>query len=149
MSNVALTQADADRLLALEKHRVDDQVWSPPHQGERVTVPLVSVDGHESFSLDLRRGRINFLKSTHQTRGRQIFVLARLDVGGGPHRNPNDEVIECPHLHLYREGFNDRWAYPVPPDRFSNLGDATRTLQDFMDYCNVTKPPLLQLVLGP
>ena len=149
MANVALTQADADRLLALEKHRVDDQVWSPPHRGGRITVPLMSVDGHESFLLDLRRAHINILKSTYQTRGRQIFVLARLDVGGAPHRNPNDEIIECPHLHLYREGFNDRWAFPVPTDRFSNLSDATRTLQDFMDYCNVTQPPLLQLEIFP
>ena len=149
MANVALTQAEADRLLALEKHRVDDQVWSPPHRGARITVPLTSVDGHESFLLDFRRARINILKSTYQTRGRQVFVLARLDVGGAPHRNPDDEVIECPHLHLYRDGFHDKWAIPVPADRFSNLDDAMQTLLDFMDYCNVTQRPLLQSALFP
>lgn len=147
MANAALTQAEADSLFALEKHRVDDHAWSHPHPGGRVTVPLVSADGQESFSLDLRRGRINLAKSTYQNRGRQVFVLARLDIGGAPHRNPDDSVIECPHLHLYREGFGDRWAYPVPADRFSNLGDASQALQDFMAYCNVTQPPVIQTVL--
>ena len=149
MANVALTQAEADSLLAMEKHRVDDKVWSPPHRGGSVTVPLLSVDGRESFLLDLRRGRIKLAKCTYQNRARQVFILARLDVGGAPHRNPDDEVIQCPHLHVYREGYNDRWAIPVPQDRFPNPDDAPQTLQDFMNYCNVTLPPVMQLVLVP
>lgn len=149
MANVVLTQAEADGLLAMEKHRMDDKVWLPPGRGGNVTVPLTSVDGRESFFLDLRRGRINLGKNTYQNRARQVFVLARLDVGGAPHRNPDDEVIGCPHLHLYREGYNDRWAFPVPPNHFSNVDDATQTLQDFMGYCNVTLPPRMQLALFP
>ena len=149
MANVDLTQAEADGLIAMEKHRVDDKVWLPPGRGGKVTVPLASVDGRESFFLDLRRGRIDLGKNTYQNRARQVFVLARLDVGGAPHRNPDDEVIGCPHLHLYHEGYGDRWAFPVPPNRFSNVGDATQTLRDFMDYCNVTLPPRLQLGLLP
>lgn len=147
MANVVLTQAEADSLLAMEKHRVDDTVWSPPLRGGSVTVPLVSVDGRESFHLDLRRGRINLAKNTYQNRARQVFILARLDVGGAPHRNPDDAVIPCPHLHLYREGYNDRWAFPVPPDRFRDPHDTAQTLRDFMDYCNITLRPPMQLVL--
>ena len=40
MANATLTQAEADSLLAMEKHRVDDKVWSPPHRGGSVTVPF-------------------------------------------------------------------------------------------------------------
>ena len=145
MTDVAtLTQADADRLLALEKHQADDQVWVPSRPGWRITVSLMSVDGHEPFLLDLRRGRIDILKSTCQTRGRKVVVLARLDIGGPPHRNPDDEVIRGSHLHLYREGFGDRWAFPVPASHFADLSDAKRTLQDFLAYCNVTQTTLLQ-----
>ena len=147
MANIALTQAEADGLLAMEKHRVDDKVWSAPHRGGSVTIPLVSMDGRESFLLDLRRGRINLAKSTYQNRVRQVFVLARLDVGGPPHRNPDDEVIPCPHLHLYREGYNDRWAIRVPPEEFPNPDSAAQALRDFMNYCNVTLPPSVQLAL--
>lgn len=92
MANVALTQIEADGLLVLEKHRVDDRVWSPPGRGGKISVPLASVDGRESFFL---------------------------------------------------------WAFPVPLDHFSNVSDATQTLQDFMDYCNVTRRPRMQLELFP
>ena len=34
-----------------------------------------------------------------------------------------------PHLHLYREGFSNKWAFPVPLDRFQNLGDPWLTLE--------------------
>ena len=146
---VALTQAEANGLLAMEKHRVDNKVWSPPRRGCGVTIPLVSVDGRESFLLDLRRGRINLAKNMYQNRARQVFVLARLDVGGAPHRNPDGVMIPCPHLHLYREGYNDRWAIPVPSNQFSSPDDDAQTLRDFMNYCNVTLPPAMQLVLVP
>lgn len=41
----------------------------------------------------------------------------------------------------YREGYGDRWAYPVPEDQFSDINDMWQTLQDFMRRCNITQPP--------
>jgi len=29
----------------------------------------------------------------------------------------------------------------VPADRFPNMDDLWQTLQDFMTYCNIVKPP--------
>jgi hypothetical protein len=55
--------------------------------------------------------------------------------------------MPCPHLHLYREGYADKWAFPVPGASFSNLADLWVTLDDFMRYCNVTKTPFFQKVL--
>ena len=49
-----------------------------------------------------------------------------------------------PHLHVYREGYGDKWAVPVPADRFGNLADVWQTLSDFMGYCNITQPPRIQ-----
>lgn len=72
------------------------------------------------------------------------MILARLDIGGPPHRNPDGEEIACPHLHVYREGYGDKWAFPLP-DSFSNHEDAWKTLFEFMDFCNVsTRPTILQ-----
>ncbi len=70
-----------------------------------------------------------------------IWVLARLDFGGSPHRNPDGKEVNCPYLHLYREGFHDKWAFPVPTGSFSDIGDPWRTLEDFMRFCNITAPP--------
>jgi hypothetical protein len=143
MADLNLTQAEADALIAMAKHRADDQEWQYPDLGGAVSVPLVSADRREQFMLDLRRGHIDLAKGTYQNRGRQVVVLVRLDFGGAPHRNPDGEEIESPHLHVYREGFGDKWAVPVPSDRFTDLLDGWRTLEDFMRFCNVVEPPVI------
>ena len=68
----------------------------------------------------------------------------RLDVNGAPHRNPDGETILCPHLHIYRENFGDKWAYPLPLGKFENLDDLHRTFDDFLAECNVVEPPRIQ-----
>ena len=133
-------------MIAMEKHRVDDTRYSYPNPGEFITAPLVSPDRREQFILDVRRGRIDLLKA-HQNRARVVVVLVRLDLGGAPHRNPDDQEIPCPHLHIYQEGFGDRWAVPVPGDKFRDTLDLWRTLEDFLNFCNITKPPIIDRVL--
>jgi len=144
VAEIALTQAEADALLALPKHRVDSTEWPYPDLGGAVSVPLVSADRREAFVLDLRRGRIDLAKGTFQNRGRQVVILARLDFGGAPHRNPDGAEVGSPHLHLYREGFADKWAIPVPIDRFRDLADSWQTLQDFMHFCNIVEAPMIR-----
>ena len=144
MPEINLTQAEADALIALEKCRVDDQPYDYPGMGGSITVPLVSVDKRENFLLDVSRGRIDLKKGTYQTRARHIVVLVRLDFGGQPHRNPDDVEVASPHLHIYREGYGDKWAFPVPTEEFPNMGDLWQTLEDFMRYCNVTEPPFIR-----
>ena len=80
-------------------------------------------------------------KGTYQNRARGVAILARLDFGGAPDRNPDDEEIPCPHLHLYREGYGARWTMPLPAERFSNAGDHWLLLLEFMRFVNITVPP--------
>ena len=136
-----ISQAEADSLLAMEKHRADESLWRLPDLGGGIVVPLTSPDGAEAFHLDVTRCRIKLAKGTLQTRGRTTLILARLDFGGPPHRNPDDEEISSPHLHLYREGYGDKWAASVPTDCFTDLGSSWQTVMDFLGYCNVTNPP--------
>ena len=105
MSARNLTQMEADRLLAMDKSRTDRKVRPYPDLGGKLTVPLVSTDGLEAFLLDLSRGRISLGREKLPTRARRTVVLARLDIGGRPHRNPDDSLIGSPHRHLYREGY--------------------------------------------
>lgn len=144
MSDLELTQAEADALMAMEKHRLDDQRYDFPSSGGKLIVPLISVDKRENFTLDISRGRIDLSRGKYQNRARQVIVLVRIDFGGAPHRNPDDQEIPCPHLHLYREGYGDKWAGPVPPDKFANSGDPWQTLNDFMKFCNITRPPNIE-----
>ena len=79
-----------------------------------------------------------------QNRGRQVIVLVRLDLGGPPHRNPDGEEIPTPHLHVYRAGYGDKWAVAVPSASFRAVGDLWTTLEDFMQFCNITEPPHIE-----
>ena len=144
MADINLTQAEADALIAMEKQRATEDRSDFPMGGQSLVLPLQSSDKREQFLLDLSRGRIDLLKVKMQNRGRQVVVLVRLDLGGAPHRNPDDEEIPAPHLHVYREGYGDKWAVPVPADRFQNVSDVWVSLGDFLRFCNVTQPPHIE-----
>lgn len=124
-----LTQQEADSLLALAKFRISEERHQFPDPGGKLTIEIVSEDKYESFYLDVNRSSVSLSKITYQNRARKIIILARLDVDGAPHRNPDDTEIPCPHLHLYREGYADKWAFPVPADNFAGLADRIGTLQ--------------------
>jgi hypothetical protein len=94
--------------------------------------------------LDVTRAQIKLAKATYQNRARQVIILMRLDLDGPTHRNPDGVEIPCPHLHIYREGFGDKWASPAPVDRYTNTVDLFLTLEVFMRDCNITRPPTVQ-----
>ena len=141
MATVGLTQAEADALMAVEKVRADTKTWDYPLEGDGLTIPLTCRRQRELFSLDLKRYSISLIRYKYQTRSREVHILARLEFGGPPHRNPDGEELPCPHLHLYRHGFADKWAFPVPSESFPNLHDRHSALEDFMRYCNIVEPP--------
>ena len=145
MSDFDITQEEADYLLAMEKRRVVETAIPFPLHGKQKVLHLQSLDLRESFLLDLSRGRRKELRVKLQTRARNEIRLVRLDLGGRPHRNDDGTVVQPPHLHLYKEGFHDRWAMSPPSDRFTNLEDILTTLREFMNFCNIVMPPIIRL----
>lgn len=143
MSLIDLTQQEADSLLQMEKVVVNEAKYSYPSFGGGLQIPLTSLDKREEFMLDIARGYISLAKNTFQNRARKTVILARLDLGGSPHQNPDGRHIDCPHLHVYREGFGDKWAFNLP-DIFSNPNDLGLTLDNFMTYCNIIRKPIIE-----
>lgn len=144
MADLNITQREADELIAMEKRRVDDEEHSFPTPGGRLAIPLTSHDKRENFMLDITRAQIRLTKATLQNRARQAIVLLRLDLAGPPHRNPDDGEVPCPHLHIYREGYGDKWAVPAPSDRYPDPEDLWSTFEAFMRQCNIVEPPQIQ-----
>lgn len=151
-----ILQDEADRLIASEKRFVDAGAFIYlPEPGSRRTIPLESVDGSESFFLDVRRGLPEqgdspFDKWTLQLRYGDD-VLFRLDTAGPSHRNPEDalnrrlsshagRVVPTPHVQSYVEGAERPWAFP-PPSEFTALDDIIVTWREFLAYCNVIETP--------
>ena len=144
MADSDISQAEVDALLAMEKHRTDEERHDFPSPGEKLMLPLVSADGREKFILDIGRGRIDFGKCVYQNRARQTLILVRIDLGGPPHRNPDDEEIPCHHIHPYREGYGVKWARALPRERFRDPTNLWRTLEDMLVFCNITLPPIIE-----
>lgn len=144
MSLEPLTQFAADSLLAIEKRSENNERYNVPNLGGRLTIPVVSHDLKEKFFLDVSRGRIELRKATNQLRTQQVIILARVDINGPGHRNPDGQIVESPHIHVYREGFGDKWAYPLDGQIFSDTNNPQQVLLDFMRYCNIAVLPDLQ-----
>ena len=82
-------------------------------------------------------GTIRLSKLKYQTRGRKVIVLVRLDIDGSPHTNPDGIILAGTHIHLYREGYEAKWAYPLDPSVFRDPGDMVVAFEDFCNYCHI------------
>lgn len=63
--------------------------------------------------------------------------LLRIDLDGPAHDNPDGTVVECPHIHIYKEGYNLSWAYPLQKVISTDTTDLITVLIDFLKYTNV------------
>lgn len=139
-ADMELTQTEAVELIQMEKKSVNDDRHLFPSSARKLIIPLESLDGKEDFSLDIHQCNIRLKKLTLQNRARTTIILLRLDLAGPPHMNPDGEMITGPHLHIYREGFGDRFAEPLP-QLFDDPDNKFNTLVQFLRYCNITQPP--------
>lgn len=143
-----MEQITADYLIGLEKRIVEPYV-SFPSSSEKNTLNIQSLDGSETFLLDINRaGSIRISRCTFQERYNITIALIRLDLDENkPHQNPDDAIIKGPHIHIYKEGYGDRWAYPITelnPCPFSDTSDLLTSFIEFCAYCNVSTIPDIQ-----
>lgn len=142
-----LTQAEAEHLMQVVKHFVHppDRIDIPP--GVSGTFELTDPNDRERFLLDIWRSTLRISKLTFQNRVRTVVVLARLDVNGAPHTNPDGQSLPGTHLHLFREGYDDKWAIPVDVNKFTLLTDPGKTFHEFCAFCSIESPPPVQGVI--
>jgi hypothetical protein len=145
-----LPQAEADAMLAMTKRFRSNAalVLAPGVQVARDLDPVDPEDAPQQLLLDVHRASIRMTKYKYQQRGQRIVVLARLDVDGPPHTNPDGVTIGGTHLHTYREGFEDKWAHEVDPAEWTDLSDLHATLTDFCGRFNIIDIPPLSVPLS-
>ena len=142
-----LTQAEADQLMAMAKHFVQPPAAISIPPGIDETYELAGSSSREKFLLDIWRGTIRLSKLKLQNRVRVAIVLVRLDVDGAPHTNPDGQQLSGTHVHLFREGYEDKWAIPVDLGQFTLLTDPGTTFQEFCAFCKIESPPPVQGVI--
>ena len=139
-----LSQQRSEDLRQMAKVIVDKVPLTFPMADSAILVNATSTDGREHFLFDVnRKGKIKLSKCSYQNRHSIIEILLRLDIDGPPHTNPDGEFMPCPHLHVYREGFDDQWAIALPA-AFTDTTDLVQTFREFLKYCNVAPIPELQ-----
>lgn len=142
-----LTQAEADQLIQMKKHFIRPPASISIKPGADETYELSDPDDRERFLLDIWRGTFRLTKVKFQNRARTVVILVRLDVDGAPHTNPDGQRLSGTHLHLFRQGFDDKWAYPVDSSTFTVLNDPGITFQEFCAFCKIESPPSVQGVI--
>lgn len=149
-----ITQQDADFFFEMEKFPEEDKKYQFPSSGQKLIIPFTSVDKRENFLFDVYRGSIKITKVNYQNRVRKAYILRRLDYNGSPHLNPEVETVPLPiledyngkeilstHMHLYVEGFGERWAVPVDIFLSIDKKDIYEIMMEFFRYCNAKQLP--------
>jgi len=104
-------------------------------QGEE----LISDEFGDIFKLDLRKNKIELKVMNCNIRANDCFVLARLCVNDREHKNPDGIKVGETHLHIYKEGFNDRYAYNPEDHGFSDFDNVPALILQFADFCKIDK----------
>jgi len=140
-----LSDEEAKCLMQMEKKIIEQPggYFFPSHE-QILTLKSLSIGRNVEFLFDIGRKYQQLSRCTYQERYEKIIVLVRVDIKGPSHTNPDDSMVSAPHIHIFKEGFSDKWAYPLSNDHFRNPSDLYKTMYDFFTYCRVVDPPIIQ-----
>ena len=129
-----LTQREAEILIAMKKMFVATQNPVVLNESFDEKFVLISENKQEHFILDVKQGRIDLSKLRYQNRYEETIPLVRFD-STGIHENPDGTKINGAHIHIYREGYADKFA--VQASDFLDSRNLLDVLKKFCDYCNI------------
>lgn len=154
-----MTEKEALNYIKIEKEILEEKI-SFPKQNEFLMLNAITKNKpNEKFVIDINRKRAILSRCTFQQRIHTSIPLIRLDIDNKPHKNPDGEVIDGNHIHIYKNGYNLTWAYPLNHEiinkvnpsfditLFDNLTYHTNTFSTFCLFCNITKIPIFQVII--
>ncbi|ADQ06578.1 putative Lj965 prophage protein [Caldicellulosiruptor hydrothermalis 108] len=146
---ILLEQELANYLIQTKKAILEKQIVFPMVDSS-LTLNVVCLDNiSERLLIDInRKGTFKLTRCTYNERYQTVITLVRLDIDTKPHRNPDGTVIGPNHIHIYKEGYGDKWAYPLEDFKcFKNPKDLIQTFVDFCRFCNIVEIPTVQAVM--
>ena len=133
-----LTESEANELIRMLKKQEKVKAILFPDSGKKTRINIISSDSKEKFLIDIYQSRIDITEYFNHMNHSSKCPLARLDVGEHQvHRNPDGEKLTGSHLHIYKDGYESRWAYPVPKELGQDLDNKIETVLAFFKYCIV------------
>lgn len=133
-----LTNAEAKFLIELEKIATDRRIDIPvDSKKEHLNLARAEEPNDNIMRIYIKRGKRNINKCSFNVVYNKSIILLRLDIEPGRiHQNPDGQDVTNPHLHIYREGYDDRYAIPAP-ESFVDMGNLAQALYDLLGYSNV------------
>ena len=133
-----LTDAEAKFLIELEKIATDRRIDIPDDsKKEHLNLASAEEQNDNIMRIYIKRGRRNINKCSFNVVYNKSIILLRLDIEPGRiHQNPDGRDVPNPHLHIYREGYDDRYAIPAP-ECFVDTSNLAQALYDLLGYSNV------------
>jgi hypothetical protein len=139
-----LTEEEFNRLFNACKFFEDTSCIVIPDNGGKLQRNIRSKNSKEQFILNIERGRIDLKKVKYQTQEKLSHtILIRIDTKGPRHINPDGSFVECPHIHIYKENYCAKWAYPLDSSKFSDFNNLSTLLKEFLIYFNVEDIPTI------
>lgn len=117
---ISLDEARVKALITEEKKYSKISLALPFPYGKNL-LPAKSLFTKMEYSIDINKARYELSKVTFQGRVYGRCPIVRIDLDTKPHRNPNQEVIDGAHIHIYKEGYDMGLAYPLDHDMIKSL----------------------------
>lgn len=139
-----ITQTEFENLLRQEK---EFDNYDPINLGPAPiewTRKINSASSKDSFLFDFYRGSFELTKYKYNKRFRQTVIMLRYD-SHGRHTNPDGVFLDGPHVHLYREDYNDKFAFPVSEIGVNESDTMEIVLQKILHFCNVKRIPSVNI----
>lgn len=144
---MALSQTEYEVVMALQKEFEDGITPLLLGPGPvRWTRQLFSPETHEEFILDYHKGNIAIEKFVVNHRYRQSIILLRY-CHTGRHTNPDGITLDGPHIHLYREGYADKFAFPAAEMGINISDDIQVIFRKVSQLCNIQITPTINFNL--
>lgn len=134
---MSISKETFEALMALEKHFLDDKELSLDNNWTR---DIESLSTKDKFQLDYRHSKIEIRKYSFNHRTRISVVLLRY-CAQKRHTNPDGKVFDGPHLHLFCEGYDDKFAFNVEDILGIDPLNASKeeVLEKLLEYCHIAK----------
>lgn len=140
-----LTQAEADYLIKMVKRALSDEIDFPSRNAS-TEFDVKGNSKQDLFTIKIFRSKIKHNKYTFGARIKKDgILLLELHINpGNPHTNPDGEIIIGSHWHVYKEGFDRRFAFSVANINDNNFVENTML---FFDKFNLIKKPKVNFQL--
>ncbi|MFR4986761.1 MAG: DUF6978 family protein [Lachnospirales bacterium] len=135
-----LTYNEFQHIMSIQKNFIDCNIKFCKI-GDNISYDLISIsNSNKKFKLDVDRRTRSIELNKIKIQNRLDIPLIRVDINSPPHINPDRTKTSRNHIHIYKEGYDLKWAMNLEGFHsiyFKNTNIFNNLFIDFCKYCNI------------